>query len=229
MHGAVHAQLKDDLLQGAFQPGDALREVALAERFGVSRTPVREALTRLLHEGLLERRARGLFVKEIDPEQIMQVYDLRILLEGQSAQESASVRTEVDLVRLQALVDRDRALAEPDDDTRLATNIEFHRALWRAAHNPVLEDLLERLATHQIHAPIIHAVRRLALDRIAGRAPAHRGSRPRTRQRKGQRTHPEAYVHRQGAALEDVRQPDALAPDPKQLGRSGLRQSIVDL
>ncbi|WP_434922378.1 GntR family transcriptional regulator [Glutamicibacter sp. PAEs-4] len=122
MHGAVHAQLKDDLLQGAFQPGDALREVALAERFGVSRTPVREALTRLLHE-------------------------------GQAAQEAASVRTEVDLMRLQALVDLDRALAEPDDATRLATNIEFHRALWRAAHNPVLEDLLERLATHQIHAP----------------------------------------------------------------------------
>ncbi|WP_073707008.1 GntR family transcriptional regulator [Glutamicibacter sp. 0426] len=153
MHGAVHAQLKNDLLQGAFQPGDALREVALAERFGVSRTPVREALTRLLHEGLLERRARGLFVKETDPEQIMQVDDLRILLEGQTAQEAASVRTEVDLMRLQALVDRDRALAEPDDATRLATNIEFHRALWRAAHNPVLEDLLERLATHQINAP----------------------------------------------------------------------------
>lgn len=150
---SIHAQLKDDLLQGAFQPGDALREVALAERFGVSRTPVREALTRLLHEGLLERRARGLFVKEIDPEQIMQVYDLRILLEGQAAQEAASVRTEVDLMRLQALVDRDRSLTEPDDATRLATNIEFHRALWRAAHNPVLEDLLERLATHQIHAP----------------------------------------------------------------------------
>ncbi|MGX1591361.1 GntR family transcriptional regulator [Glutamicibacter sp. NPDC055491] len=150
---SIHAQLKDDLLQGAFQPGDALREVALAERFGVSRTPVREALTRLLHEGLLERRARGLFVKEIDPEQIMQVYDLRILLEGQAAQEAASVRTEVDLMRLQALVDRDRALSDPDDATRLATNIEFHRALWRAAHNPVLEDLLERLATHQIHAP----------------------------------------------------------------------------
>ena len=68
---SIHAQLKDNLLHGAFQPGDALREVALAERFGVSRTPVREALTRLLHEGLLERRARGLFVKEIDPEQII--------------------------------------------------------------------------------------------------------------------------------------------------------------
>lgn len=150
---SIHAQLKDDLLRGAFQPGDPLREVALAERFGVSRTPVREALTRLLHEGLLERRARGLFVKEIDPEQIMQVYELRINLEGQAAHEAAAHRTEVDLMRLQALVERDRQLSEPDDATRLSTNIEFHRALWRAAHNPVLEDLLERLATHQIHAP----------------------------------------------------------------------------
>jgi len=150
---SIHAQLKHDLLRGAFQPGDALREVALAERFGVSRTTVREALTRLLHEGLLERRARGLFVKEIDPEQIMQVYDLRILLEGQATYEAATARTEVDLMRLQALVDRDRALTAPDDTTRLSTNIEFHRAMWRAAHNQVLEDLLERLATHQIHAP----------------------------------------------------------------------------
>ncbi|WP_404287131.1 GntR family transcriptional regulator [Glutamicibacter arilaitensis] len=149
----IHERLKEDLLRGAFAPGDPLREVALAERFGVSRTPVREALTRLLHEGLLERRARGLFVREIDPEQIMQVYDLRIMLEGQAAAEAALSRTEPDLVRLEALVQRDRALVDPDDSTRLLTNIEFHRALWRAAHNPVLEDLLERLATHQLHAP----------------------------------------------------------------------------
>lgn len=150
---AIYAQLKVDLLNGSFAPGDALREVALAERFGVSRTPVREALTRLLHEGLLERRARGLFVREIDPEQIMQVYDLRILLEGQAAFEAAAARSELDLVRLQALVERDRGLSDPDDATRLANNIEFHRALWRAAHNSVLADLLDRLATHQVHAP----------------------------------------------------------------------------
>ncbi|QIV86874.1 FadR/GntR family transcriptional regulator [Glutamicibacter mishrai] len=66
---------------------------------------------------------------------------------------NAAVRTEVDLARLQGLVDRDLALSDPDDATRLSTNIGFHRALWHAAHNPVLEDLLERLATHQIHAP----------------------------------------------------------------------------
>lgn len=150
---AIHAKLKQQLLSGKYVPGSALREVALAEEFGVSRTPVREALTRLLHEGLLERRARGLFVKEIDPEQIMQVYDLRIMLEGQAAAEASQNRTEPDLVRLQALVERDRALQNPDDAARLVTNIEFHQTLWKAARNSVLEDILDRLATHHVHAP----------------------------------------------------------------------------
>ncbi|MCW4465620.1 GntR family transcriptional regulator [Glutamicibacter sp. MNS18] len=150
---AIHAKLKQRLLSGQYAPGDALREVTLSEEFGVSRTPVREALTRLLHEGLLERRARGLYVKEIDPEQIMQVYDLRIMLEGQAAAEAALSRTEPDIIRLQALVDRDRSLERPDNAVRLVTNIEFHQALWKSARNPVLEDILDRLATHHVHAP----------------------------------------------------------------------------
>ncbi|WP_431710306.1 GntR family transcriptional regulator [Glutamicibacter uratoxydans] len=150
---AIHAQLRQQLLRGHFMPGDPLREVALAEEFGVSRTPVREALTRLLHEGMLERRARGLFVREIEPEQIMQVYDLRIMLEGQAASEAAEMRSETDLAKLQGLIDRDRALENPDDVTRLVTNIEFHRTLWKAARNPVLEDILDRLASHHVHIP----------------------------------------------------------------------------
>ncbi|MET0978478.1 MAG: GntR family transcriptional regulator, partial [Paeniglutamicibacter terrestris] len=104
-------------------------------------------------EGLLERGTRGLQVRDITPEQLMQVYDLRILLEGQAALEAAAARTEMDLIRLEGLVERDRALTEPDDRTRLRTNIDFHSALWSAAHNPILKDLLDRLATHQIHAP----------------------------------------------------------------------------
>jgi DNA-binding GntR family transcriptional regulator len=149
----IHAELKAEILRGAHAPGTPFREVGLAERFGVSRTPVREALGRLQHEGLLERGARGLQVREIDPEQLMQVYDLRILLEGQAAAEAAETRTEMDLVRLEGLIARDRTLEDPDDATRIRTNIEFHEALWAAAHNPVLRDLLDRLATHQIHAP----------------------------------------------------------------------------
>ncbi|MFL4473324.1 GntR family transcriptional regulator [Paeniglutamicibacter sp. MACA_103] len=149
----IHAELRAEILHGSHRPGTAFKEVALAGRFGVSRTPVREALGRLAQEGLLERGARGLQVRNIDPEQLMQVYDLRILLEGQAALEAAATRTEMDLIRLEGLLERDRALPDPDDQTRLRTNIEFHSALWTAAHNPILKDLLDRLSTHQIHAP----------------------------------------------------------------------------
>ncbi|MFF5792524.1 GntR family transcriptional regulator [Paeniglutamicibacter sp. NPDC012692] len=149
----IHAELRAEILHGSHRPGTAFKEVALAGRFGVSRTPVREALGRLQQEGLLERGTRGLQVRDITPEQLMQVYDLRVLLEGQAALEAAAARTEMDLIRLEGLVERDRALTDPDDQTRLLTNIEFHSALWTAAHNPILKDLLDRLATHQIHAP----------------------------------------------------------------------------
>lgn len=149
----IHAELRAEILHGSHRPGTAFKEVALAERFGVSRTPVREALGRLQQEGLLERGVRGLQVRNIDPEQLMQVYDLRILLEGQAALEAAATRTEMDLIRLEGLLERDRALLDPDDQARLRTNIEFHSALWTAAHNPILKDLLDRLSTHQIHAP----------------------------------------------------------------------------
>jgi DNA-binding GntR family transcriptional regulator len=149
----IHAELRAEILHGSHRPGTAFKEVALADRFGVSRTPVREALGRLQQEGLLERGVRGLQVRNIDPEQLMQVYDLRILLEGQAALEAASTRTEMDLIRLEGLLERDRAIPDPDDQTRLRTNIEFHSALWTAAHNPILKDLLDRLSTHQIHAP----------------------------------------------------------------------------
>ena len=149
----IHAELRAEILHGSHRPGTAFKEVALAERFGVSRTPVREALGRLAQEGLLERGVRGLQVRNIDPEQLMQVYDLRILLEGQAALEAAATRTEMDLIRLEGLLERDRALPDPDDQARLRTNIEFHSALWTAAHNPILKDLLDRLSTHQIHAP----------------------------------------------------------------------------
>jgi DNA-binding GntR family transcriptional regulator len=151
---AIHAELKAEILRGAHEPGTPFREVGLAGRFGVSRTPVREALGRLQQEGLLERGGRGLQVRRVDPEELMQVYDLRILLEGQAAAEAATARTEMDLVRLDALLSRDRALQDPDNTTRLTTNIEFHEALWAATRNPILRDLLDRLSTHQIHAPV---------------------------------------------------------------------------
>ncbi|MDQ0736852.1 GntR family transcriptional regulator [Arthrobacter agilis] len=150
---AIFVILRDEILTGVHQPGTPMREVALAERFGVSRTPIREALSRLQQEHLLRRVDRGLQVPEIDPQQVIHVYDMRILLEQEAAAQAATARQFTNLMRLEALVERDRCLVEPTDQTRRTTNLEFHAAVWASTHNPVLQDLLKRLSTHLIHAP----------------------------------------------------------------------------
>jgi DNA-binding GntR family transcriptional regulator len=150
---SIFLTLRSEILSGVHQPGTSMREVTLAERFGVSRTPVREALSRLQQERLLERVARGLQVPRIDPQQVVQIYDMRILLEEEAAGQAARARQFTDLMRLEALLHRDRELTDPDGHTRITTNLEFHAAVWESTHNPVLQDLLERLSTHLIHAP----------------------------------------------------------------------------
>jgi DNA-binding GntR family transcriptional regulator len=150
---SVYLQLRTEILAGRLLPGSPLREIALAERFGVSRTPVREALRRLEQDRLLEPGARGMAVRAVDPHEVVQVYDMRVLLEAEAAGQAARARGAADLMRLEGLLARDRALPHPDDETRTRTNLEFHAALWRAAHNPVLVDLLERLSVHLVHAP----------------------------------------------------------------------------
>lgn len=150
---SIFRALREEILSGGYAPGTALREVTLSKRFGVSRTPVREALGRLQHEGLLERVARGLQVPQVDPQVVIQIYDMRIMLEEEAAGQAAKNHVVADSIRLEALVDRDRALVEPDDSLRTSTNLEFHAAVWAAAHNPVLEDLLQRLSTHLVHTP----------------------------------------------------------------------------
>lgn len=146
---ALHAEILD----GTLGPGTPLREVALAERFEVSRTPVRDALSRLEQAGLLTRAQRGLEVQSVDPQTIMQVYEARILLEEQIAGDAALNRTMKDVLRLEALVERDRGLQERDDPTLIRANLEFHRAVWEASRNPVLQDLLAQLSHHLVHAP----------------------------------------------------------------------------
>lgn len=145
--------LRSEILEGLHEPGTAMRETVVAARFGVSRTPVREALTRLQHERLLERGARGLQVPRVDSQEVIQVYDLRVMLEEEVAGQAALGRSSADVIVLEALIERDRSLVNPDDQLRTKSNLTFHAALWAATHNAVLQDLLERLSTHLIHSP----------------------------------------------------------------------------
>ena len=150
---AVYRKLREEITSGALSPGSPLREIPLATRFGVSRTPIREALRRLEQDRLVVPGERGMLVRAIDPHEVIQIYEPRVLLEAEAAGQAARDHRPADLVRLEGLLARDRALAEPDDATRIRTNLQFHTAIWQATHNPVRLDLLERLTTHLVHAP----------------------------------------------------------------------------
>lgn len=148
MRDDIFSQLRNEILNGTLLPGTQLEEVQLANRFGVSRTPVRDALSRLEDLGLAERVNRGLEVRGLDPEQVIQVYDMRILLEVEASGQAAKNRNLNDILTLEALLERDRSLEKPTDaELVIQTNLEFHRAVWKATQNPVLIDLLERLMT----------------------------------------------------------------------------------
>lgn len=153
MREDIFAKLRSEILNGTLPPGTQLKEIQLASRFGVSRTPVRDALSRLEDSGLAERVNRGLQVRGLDPEQVIQVYDMRILLEVEVSGQAAQNRSLNDILALEALLEIDNNLKNPTDTELIQTNLEFHRNVWKASQNPVLIDLLERLMTHLVHAP----------------------------------------------------------------------------
>jgi DNA-binding GntR family transcriptional regulator len=109
-----YARLRKEILDGVFAPGTILLETALSVKYGVSRTPVREALGRLAQDGLIERSTRGFRIKQRNPEQILEIYEARIALEARSAELAAKHRTDFDLARMAHLLDERQATTDPE-------------------------------------------------------------------------------------------------------------------
>ena len=95
---------------GVFRPGDRLVESDLADRFGVSRTPIREALQRLETQSLLARDGRSLIVASLDHNQMAELYVVRTELEGLAARLAARHATEEEIQVLRDMIESDRAL-----------------------------------------------------------------------------------------------------------------------
>jgi DNA-binding GntR family transcriptional regulator len=144
----LYDRLLEEVLQGNLKPGELLVESALGEKYGVSRTPVREALRMLEQDGVLERVNRGIRVRQTSADEVLELYDVRAVLEGIAARDAAERRTEIDLAALDRMF---RAMENASDATameRAIINRSFHRAIWAAAKNRTLSDLLERLGVH---------------------------------------------------------------------------------
>jgi len=137
---AIYAALRKAIVSSEIGAGAFLREEMLAERFGVSRTPIREVLVRLETEQLVARvPRRGIVVRGIDSHELDEVYMIRMLVDGLAARLAAAKRTPVDVARLRWINSQMRAAAERGEiDLVVERNIEFHEALCQVAANRLL-------------------------------------------------------------------------------------------
>jgi len=102
----------------------------------------------LEQDGVLERVNRGMRVRQTSSEEVLEIYGVRTILEAAAARDAAAKRSDYDLATLDRIFGT-MAEAEGADPVELAgINRSFHRAIWQAARNRTLEDLLERLAVH---------------------------------------------------------------------------------
>jgi DNA-binding GntR family transcriptional regulator len=170
---AAYADLLEFLQSGELGPGDRLGEVELAERFGVSRTPVREALQRLAAQGLVEISPnRGARVVSWSLQEMREIYDLRAMLEGKGAEWAATRMAEDQIDQLDRLCDEMESLAErpsPDSAQISRLNTQLHGKVLESAASPRLTSTLAAI----VQPPLIVGTFRQYTPEFLARSMSH--------------------------------------------------------
>ena len=140
---SAYSALRDDILSGVLKPYHRLTEVTLADRLNMSRTPVREAVKRLLIEGFLTRApGEGLRVTGLEPDEVQQIFQIRLKLESYGARRAAEHATAQEQAELHQLADLMTAQTPPKTDMDFEVisnaNAAFHRTIMLAAKSPRL-------------------------------------------------------------------------------------------
>ncbi|MGW3568800.1 GntR family transcriptional regulator [Streptomyces sp. NPDC000941] len=160
--------VKHGILTGRLRPGQPLVENELAAQFGVSKTPVREALKTLAGRGLVVMSEyKGATVRTVDTAMAQAVYDVRLLLEPEALRRT--VTTRADLAGASAALERSAAAADPAG--RSLANRDFHRALYLPCGNPLLAGILDELRDQ---AALVSAVAWQAVPSWEREADEHR-------------------------------------------------------
>jgi len=142
----AHAAIKKAILDGAIEPGEPLFEERLAASLGISRTPVREALAILEHEGLVAPgNGRGLFIRAISREEFLELFTANEVVEPYLARTATVRATSEGIEALEAAIEigRHASLSHSIHES-LHSGREFHRALGEMAGNAALTDLVVR-------------------------------------------------------------------------------------
>jgi DNA-binding GntR family transcriptional regulator len=163
----AYRELRRALLQRAFVPGQRLVEVELAQQLGVSRTPVREALRRLVAEGLVEMLPSGGMAVRDTRSEMADIYGLRQVLEGYAARLAATRITPEEIDHLESFCLRMRdALATNAHEQTVELNTAFHLAIAAASHSARLIEMIEgyrdlfltpRTLSRYDHAAMLHS------------------------------------------------------------------------
>lgn len=164
--GKIYEEVKKEIFSCVLQPSEILVVDNLAKRFGVSRTPVREALLALSNEGLLEARHHvGFIVTPVNVREIIEIYSLRILLEKEAVRLATSRLTPEDLAKLAALLDN------PENPFgRHFHSIIAHASSWGVLANTI-EDLMDKSSRSET---LFSKSQALLADKALGRQYAHR-------------------------------------------------------
>ncbi|MFC0278640.1 GntR family transcriptional regulator [Falsigemmobacter intermedius] len=140
----VYRRLLDEIAEGLLLPGARLREVELAERLGHSRTPVREAIRLLEADGLVVHLPRlGATIRSLDYTEVMELYEMRAVLEGTAARLAARMAGAAELAELARINALFHAAA--DDTTARALNHAFHALLLEASRNRFVQRAMRGL------------------------------------------------------------------------------------
>ncbi len=140
----VTARLRQAIATGALRPGERLNQADLAERLGVSRMPIREALRRLDAEGLVTLQPyKGAIVASMSADELNEIYEMRIALEELALRRSVPKMQRDDLDALEHLLRR--MDEEHDGDAWIALNVEFHDVLYRRAGRALLLETVNNL------------------------------------------------------------------------------------
>jgi DNA-binding GntR family transcriptional regulator len=142
----VVQQLTDAILSGQIQPGERLLEARIAEKFRISRAPIREGLQKLQELGLAVSRPRhGIFVVKLSEESVQKINSLRVILEAEAlrlCRAKLTPETEEQLVRLFKRLESRKPLPAVE---AMQLDLQFHRAIWRITGNEYLENFLNSL------------------------------------------------------------------------------------
>lgn len=146
----AYERIKQAILTFEFLPNQNLVEGELAGQLRISKTPVRDALMRLEREGLVTRQPyKGTFVTDVTKQDMINIFEIRICLEGLAVRLAAKSLTEEDFSSLQMLVDQhEKALQAQDYSKASEINGKFHHVIYHRCSNQRLQDMLRNLEDH---------------------------------------------------------------------------------